>query len=171
MGKTESYKTYSADLASRSEAAQNNDEKPSDFSALHERYLRALADMENLRKKRNTHVEKAVRDERRAMLLAFLDVVDSLQHALEAHDDMNSDWAQGTRAICKQMLDVFKQYDVKPFRCLDKAFDPKRHEAVGSTNDSGKPDGTIVQVVQTGYHCRDGSILRPAKVIVAQKGN
>lgn len=136
---------------------------------MREKWLHARADLENYRKRVQARVQDQTRQAEREVLFSFLEVLDSLQRALESQETAHDEWAQGTKAILKQMLDKFKQHDVKPFRCLGKRFDPGRHEAVDRIYHAKEKEGTIVEVIQTGYHCRDGHILRPAKVIVSTR--
>lgn len=142
----------------------------SELELTREKYLRALADMENLRKGRNAHIDKALQNDRSKMLLDFLEALDSLQHALEAHEGETNEWHEGTRAISAQMQDIFKRHGATPFRCLNEPFDPERHEAVGRLAVPDTPDGVVVRVLQTGWQRSDGSILRPARVIVSYQG-
>ena len=138
-----------------------------------ERWLRAAADLENMRKRTASQVENERRRERNAILSAFLGPVDNLERALDAHkDDPRSEsdvnpWAEGVRAIREQMLDALKQFGAVPLEALGQPFDPNRHEAVARIEDPDRPDGTVAEVIEAGYALRDGTVLRPAKVVVA----
>lgn len=139
------------------------------IESLREKWLRALADRENVRKRLTAQTRVSVQNERKAILLAFLDVLDNLERALASHEGESNDWVEGTRNIFQQTVKIFRDYDVEPLLCLNQPFDPELHEAVSRTHDPEKPDGVVVQVVQVGYRFRDGGLLRPARVVVNAK--
>lgn len=138
-----------------------------DAEAYRERWVRAAADLENLRKRTTREIELVRRTERESVLRAFLDVVDNLERAIDAHDSENDQWVEGVEAVRQQMLDVLKQFGVEPYDAMGEEFDPKRHEAVARVSLPGVPEGKIVEVTQAGYEIGDDTTLRPAKVIVA----
>lgn len=133
-----------------------------------EKWLRAAAELDNVRKRARAKIQTTVAHERREMLAAFLDVVDSLDHALVAHEGEDNEWVRGTRSIRAQALEVLKRFGAKPFRSKGEPFDPERHEAVGSRAEPSMPEGAIVEVLRSGYELRDGVLLRPARVVVNQ---
>jgi molecular chaperone GrpE len=137
--------------------------------SLREKWLLALADRENVRKRLTAQTRVSVQNERKAILLAFLDVLDNLERALASHEGESNDWVEGTRNIFQQTVKIFRDYDVEPLLCLNQPFDPELHEAVSRTHDPEKPDGVVLQVVQVGYRFRDGGLLRPARVVVNAK--
>ncbi|HUT23839.1 MAG TPA: nucleotide exchange factor GrpE [Sumerlaeia bacterium] len=132
-----------------------------------EKWLRALADLDNLRKRTSRQIAKSVQNERRTILSAFLEVVDNLDRGLKAHENEENEWVEGMKALRRQMLDVLKQFGVEPFESMDKPFDPHRHEAVAHARVPDRPEGTIVEVVRQGYAFDDETLLRPARVIVS----
>ncbi|NQU41803.1 nucleotide exchange factor GrpE [bacterium] len=136
---------------------------------LRENWLRALADRDNLRKRMTVQIEAARFNERRAILAAFLNVVDSLDRALNAHQGERNEWIEGTEAVLKMTLDVLKQFGAQPTQVLGELFDPNFHEAVARMKTPDKPEGTIIEVIQPGYVFEDGTILRPAKVVVSHQ--
>ncbi len=140
------------------------------IETMREKWLLALADRENVRKRLTAQTRVSVQNERKAILLAFLDVLDNLERALASHEGENNDWVEGTRNIFQQTVKIFREYGVEPLLCLDQPFDPELHEAVSRMHDPEKPDGVVVQVVQVGYRFRDGGLLRPAKVVVNARG-
>jgi len=138
-----------------------------DPAVLREKWLRALAELDNLRKRMNNTIETALLNERRAILGAFLEVMDNLERALAAHVGEQNEWVQGVQAIHRQTGEIFRRFDTEAMECLDKPFDPHLHEALARVPDAAKPENTIVEVVQAGYQFKDGTVLRPAKVVVS----
>ena len=134
---------------------------------LRERYLRTLADLDNVRKRANTQMQAGLLHERRHILISFLEIVDNLERAMGAAHTAHVEWTRGIRAIHQQMLGIFLQFGVEPFESLGQPFDPTRHEAVAQVAQSDAAPNTILDVLLKGYQFSDGSILRPAKVRVA----
>ena len=145
------------------DAASENDA----VEAMREKWLRAQADIQNMRKRSAAQTQAAIHRERTEMLLSFLGVLDSLEAALTKHEGEHNDWAEGTEAIFRQMIKIFKDYNVEPFTALDQPFDPNLHEAMGQVPVPGKPANTVVEVLQPGFRFTDGTLLRPARVIVS----
>ncbi len=139
-----------------------------DAEALRDRWLRAAADLDNLRKRTAREIEAARRHERADILSQFLHVLDSLERAIGAEGDQGDESVEGLRAIHAQMLGVFRQFGAEPFDASQEMFDPDRHEAVATLADPSQPNGTIVDVVQTGHRMADGTILRAARVTVVR---
>jgi molecular chaperone GrpE len=135
-----------------------------------ERLLRTLADLDNVRKRHTARIRAAALNERKIVLAAFLEVVDSLEAALKAHEGEQNEWMDGVRGIFRQMHSVLTDFDVEVIESLAQPFDPKLHEAVSRVAMPEQPDGTIVEVLGTGYRFGDGSLLRPAKVVVSHVG-
>ncbi|MBN1866813.1 nucleotide exchange factor GrpE [Candidatus Sumerlaeota bacterium] len=137
---------------------------------LRERWLRTAAELDNVRKRTADQIRRETMLERKAMLQGFLEVADSLDQALAAHRGEENDWFRGTRAILQQMHEVLGRFGARPFDALGSPFDPERHEAAARVPPTREtPDGTVVEVLQTGYEFDDGTLLRPARVVVAQR--
>jgi molecular chaperone GrpE len=140
-----------------------------DPAVLRERWLRAAAELDNVRKRTADQIRRDTTRERKAMLQGFLDVADSLEQALASHRGEENEWVRGTRAILQQLNEVLGRFGARPFNALGTLFDPERHEAAARVLASPDlADGTIVEVLRTGYEFEDGSLLRPARAIVAQ---
>ena len=144
-------------------------------AALKDKALRAMAETENLRK-------RAEREKAEATLYAatnfardLLSVSDSLAKALEMmDDDARSKADDATRKLVegieltrRELLNSFQKHGIVELDPKDEKFDPNFHQAMFEVPGSGKPNGTVVQVVQTGYKIGE-RILRPALVGVAK---
>jgi molecular chaperone GrpE len=70
----------------------------------------------------------------------------------------------------KQLLGILERHGVKPIQPLGEKFDPNFHQAMFEAPDTGQPDGTVIQILQTGYVIGD-RLLRPALVGVAKSAN
>ncbi|MCU1378842.1 MAG: grpE [Acidimicrobiales bacterium] len=133
-----------------------------------EALVRALADLDNLRKRFQREVARERAAERERVAAQWLPVVDNLERSLQYADEERAADAvlEGVSAVLDQALGVLAQLGYPRYDDIGEAFDPERHEAVGSVA-SEAPANSIVTAVHPGYG-RAGSVLRPAGVIVAQ---
>ncbi len=133
------------------------------------KYLRALADAENQRKRWQKDKDELLRYGNMPLLKKLLPLVDDFKRAkaaIEQGGDVSS-LLKGVEMIEKRLLDLLVQEGVKAIPAEGEMFDPRFHEAF-SIDESGQyPDGTIVQEFQTGYTYQE-RVLRPSMVVVAQ---
>jgi molecular chaperone GrpE len=129
--------------------------------------LRALADLDNLRKRCAAQVERAEADARTQVARQWLPVVDNLERALEHAAADPRTIVEGIQAVRQQALGVLASLGFPRRDDTGATFDPARHEAVAATYDPRVPPGTVVQVVRAGYGEPD-RLLRPAQVVVAR---
>src|SRR5215475_11847825 len=146
------------------EAADNKD-----------KLLRALAEMENLRRR----TERQIADAREYGITAFardvLAVADNMSRALSALDQELREKAEpGVKALLdgvelteRELLKVLEKHGVKKFEPTGEKFDPNLHQAMYEVPDPSLPNGTVAQVVQAGYMIGE-RVLRPALVGVAK---
>jgi molecular chaperone GrpE len=135
---------------------------------LDDRWRRALADLDNLRKWCAREIDRARADERARVAGEWLPVVDNLELALQ-HASANADAVlEGVRAVHEQAVDALARLGFVRQDAAGEPFDPARHEAVGATADTDAPPGTVVRVVRPGYGEGKGH-LRPAAVVVAKR--
>ena len=104
------------------------------------------------------------------MLRGFLDVLDNFDRALGMQGAEANEWIDGFGAIRAQMLETLRRFGAEPFDAIGEQFDPNIHEAIATAHIPEKDEGEVVDEIQTGYRFSDGTILRPAKVIVVRHG-
>ena len=136
-----------------------------DFLAMREKYLRALADFDNYRKRVERERAETSKTALAEPLRAFLGVVDNLDRALGAGGSSN-DLRAGVQMILKQSEDLLKRFGVEAVPALGEAFDPAVHEAVVRLEDPGASEPRVSEEFQRGYRY-NGRLLRPAMVKVA----
>jgi molecular chaperone GrpE len=129
-------------------------------------YLRALADLENFRKKVQQDHARIAYIGKREILLKILEVVDSFDRALQQTSGLPEPLADGFLAISRQLQNILRSEDVTPMEALGENFDPELHEAIATVGDEDEASGTIVAELSRGYLWQ-GELLRPAKVSVA----
>lgn len=136
-----------------------------ELAAERERSLRALADLENYRKR----VQRERQDEHRFRafepMRELLSVVDNLERALAAPGGVE-DLKQGVEMILKQMTTMLDSHGVQRLRALGEEFDPSLHEAVSRIEDVEVLAPMVSEELQAGYTMH-GRLLRPAVVKVA----
>ncbi|MEV8631616.1 nucleotide exchange factor GrpE [Streptosporangium sp. NPDC051023] len=134
---------------------------------LQDRWRRALADLDNLRKRVSRDTIRVRGEEEARAAAEWLPVLDNLERALDHADTDPASVAEGLRAIRDQALDVLDRLGFPRRDDTGTRFDPARHEAVGVLTQEGTPDGTVLHVVQPAYG--DGERqLRPALVVVSK---
>lgn len=130
---------------------------------LEDRWKRALAEAENLRKRFARELAAGQITERRRVTAAWLPIVDNLELAL-AHADEEGPIVTGVRAIRDQALDLMAALGFPRDDETGVAFDPARHEAISVV--PGEEPGIVVRVLQPGYGMGEQQ-LRPAAVEVS----
>lgn len=136
--------------------------------------LRALAEAENNRKRALKDRDDASRYAVASFAKDLLHVADNLRRALEAIppelakvDPRVRNTVEGIEAIEREMLKAFEKTGIRKIVPDGELFNPNYHEVMFEAPGSGKPPGTIVQVIDTGYLLHD-RLLRPARVGVAK---
>ena len=143
---------------------------------LKDRLLRALADTENTRRRAERDRQDASQYAVSRFARDILAVADNFARAIEAcpADARESASPQvkavieGVEATERQLLATLEQHGVKQIDTSNGKFDPHFHQAIAEVPGEGKPPGSIVNVVQTGYMI-GGRLLRPAMVTVARR--
>jgi molecular chaperone GrpE len=165
-----------------SEAASESTPDPvavltKEVAELKDKHLRALAEMENLRRR----TEREVVDGRLYGIAGFardvLAIADNMRRALDAvGSDMREQADAGVKALLdgvelteRELLKTLEKHGIRKFEPLGEKFDPNLHQAMYEVPDPALPAGTVVQVVQAGYKIGE-RILRPAMVAVSKGG-
>ncbi|MEU5660469.1 nucleotide exchange factor GrpE [Streptomyces sp. NPDC047737] len=144
------------------------DEHTAAIQELEDRWRRALADLDNLRKRHARELERERTVERSRTAAAFLPVLDNLELALSHADADSSAIVEGIRAVRDQAVNVLELLGYPRHAETGVAFDPARHEVVSVVDDPDFEPGTVVQVLRPGYGDGDRQ-LRPATVTVAKR--
>jgi molecular chaperone GrpE len=131
-----------------------------------DRYRRALADLDNLRKRTSREIERRVEESRESLLRDWLEALDSVERALR----MTPEGAvrTGLRSVLDQMEVILARHAVERIGRVGEPFDPERHEAVGVRESDQVPDRTVVDVARSGFAI-GRRVLRPAQVIVSRR--
>ncbi|WP_445517216.1 nucleotide exchange factor GrpE [Streptomyces sp. NEAU-174] len=150
------------------EADERAAEQAAALAELEDRWRRALADLENLRKRHARELERERAAERARTAVALLPVVDNLELALSHAEADPGSIVEGVRAIRDQAVDSLARLGYEREAETGVPFDPARHEVVGVVEDAEAEPGTVVQVLRPGYGA-PGRQLRPVAVAVAKR--
>jgi molecular chaperone GrpE len=163
-----------ATAATAATAADGSAEGPPvespDAAELEDRWRRAVADLDNLRKRYARELGRERAAERALVTSAFLPVLDTVDRALEHAGADPGSIVEGLRTLRDQALAVVSGLGYQREDQAGVPFDPTRHEVVGvvDADGSGAAPGSVVEVVRPGYGA-PGQQLRPAEVTVAQR--
>jgi molecular chaperone GrpE len=134
-----------------------------------QKYLRAAAELENVRKRAARDVENAHKFALERFVAELLAVRDSLEIGLAAGEkaDVES-LRQGKEATLKQLATIMERFGVEEIDPQGEPFDPSEHEAMTMQQSADVEPGSVLTVIQKGY-ALNGRLLRPARVIVASE--
>jgi molecular chaperone GrpE len=131
-------------------------------------FLRAIAELENVRKRSAREVESARQYGVERFAADLLPVADTLALALESAPTADAaTLAQGQEATLRLLLKAFERAGLALVDPAGQPFDPALHEAMAMRPSAGHPPHTVLQVVQKGW-LLNGRLLRPARVIVSE---
>lgn len=131
------------------------------------KYLRATAELENLRKRAARDVENARKFGIEQFAGELLTVIDSLEMGLESASNATVEsLLEGKQATLKLLLAAMEKSGIESIDPEGEPFDPQVHEAMTMQPSESAEPGSVLAVVQKGYQL-NGRLLRPARVIVA----
>ncbi|MEZ0357322.1 nucleotide exchange factor GrpE [Mycobacterium sp. SA01] len=150
------------------EAVASQTDSDAELAKLEDRWRRAVADLDNLRKRYARELDRERTTERSRVAGAWLPVVDNLERAIAHTGDHSDAVVEGVRSILGQALQVLEQLGYPRDTESGVPFDPQRHEVVGVVEHGESAPGTVVEVVRPGYG-QGSSQLRPAAVVVSRR--
>ena len=143
---------------------------------LEDKVTRALAEMENQRRRYEKEKEDAFEYGGFAFARENLNLIDNLERAKQSLENdetlKNSEALKKTlehlEIINKDLISIFKKNNIEPIDSVNKKLDPNIHQAMMEIENDQKEPGTIIQEIQKGFMMKD-RLLRPALVGVAKK--
>ena len=156
----------SAEAAAEQQAERAGADEP-DYKDL---YLRARADMENVRKRARRDVGAAEARGIGRLAKELLPALDNFDRALAAAEAEEGDGehhlTKGIRLVQQELVGALTRVGIEVESPKGEPFDPHRHEALAQHPVEGTEAGVVVEVWQPGYRYQE-TILRPAKVVVS----
>lgn len=128
-----------------------------------ERYRRALADLDNYRKRAAREADRRVAEATRGLLAEWLEAVDSVERALRLEPG-----DPGLTAVLDQMEAILSRHGVVRIEAAGKRFDPELHEAI-AVRPADALEPIVLEVARSGFVWDDGGVIRPAQVVVSRR--
>ena len=134
----------------------------------HDRLLRALAEVDNVKRRTQRERDEYVRYANERLIGDLLPILDNFDRALEAARATGeaAKVVEGVTLIQRELLKVLERVGVTRYGALGERFDPNRHEATGRVVSASQTPDTVVAEMAAGYTL-NGRVLRPAQVVVA----
>lgn len=174
--------------AAQDEARRRVAELEAELVQVKDRFLRALAETENVRRRARRDLEDALKYAIAVFAKSLLAVADNLRRALDSipatgggkpagagekpagageENKLLKQLAEGVRIVERELLAAFEKHGIRKIEPLGEKFDHDFHQAMFEVEDADKPAGTIVQILEPGYLIHD-RLLRPAMVALAK---
>ena len=152
------------------------DKKDTELSEKHDAFMRAVAETENVRRRLEREKEETAKYAISKFTKDILSVGDNFQRAISAvtaeaaaADPALKSFLQGVILAERDFQSALEKNGVRTIDPAGEPFNPHHHQAVMEKEDTSVPNGTVLQVFQTGYLI-DDRCLRPAMVVVSRGG-
>ena len=152
----------------RNQDSEELEKDPAPEDDFREKWQRALADLENSRKRFDQEKQQLSKFSLASFIEELLPVVDNFDRATShiPEEQRTLPWVTGIQYIQKNLADVLEKRGVKEIPVkIGEAFNPHHHEAIGTLESSDLPDEAIAEVKNKGYLLHE-RVLRPVMVIV-----
>lgn len=136
---------------------------------LKDKWLRAVAELENYKKRVRREIDDATFRAQQNLLNAFLPTVDNLERAQELARS-NEQLFKGIQMVVSGFLSALARHGVEPVPAVGHPFDPAIHEALQQMDSPDHAPGTVIREWEKGYRQGD-RLLRPARVVIAGPGS
>jgi molecular chaperone GrpE len=138
----------------------------------YDRYLRAVADLDNYRKRAARDKEDAIKYGNEKLIKDILPILDSLDRALHQASDLSARrnfeaFQQGLELIHTQILGCLERHGVVKIAAKGEEFDPDKHQALMQVETPEMESNRVVDEYESGYTLH-GRLLRPSKVSVSK---
>lgn len=147
-------------------------EKAGQVDGLKDRVLRAVADLENFRKRAARERQEAVQYANQSLLEKLIPALDNLDMALSAVSSTQGtsmdSLKTGVEMVLVQLKGVLRDAGLEEISAQGQPFDPTWHEAVSEQESTEVPEGHVLQQLRKGYRLQQ-RLLRPANVVVARQ--
>jgi molecular chaperone GrpE len=136
------------------------------LQAREDELLRALAELQNVNRRRKLEAESAVKFASEPLVRELVAVLDDFERALRALPPGDDPLRAGVALVHDRLVKILERDGLEAIRPQGEPFDPELHDAIAHLPIPGAAPGTIVEVAAPGYRFRD-RVLRHAKVVVA----
>ncbi len=136
---------------------------------LNEKFLRTLAEMQNIKRRSEEEISRIRRYESEDMIVKLLDIVDDFERAITVNTD-NAEikkYLDGFEMIYAALIGILSSKNVEEIKCLHEEFNPSSAQAVLTEASDEYETGIVIDVLQKGYTYND-KVIRPAMVKVSE---
>jgi molecular chaperone GrpE len=163
--------TYAEEMMEIDDEALELDQLRAERDQLKDRFMRALADAENARKRSDKDRREAENYGGSKLARDMLPVYDNMKRALESITDEQREVSgavlEGVELTMRELLNVFKKHGIEVIAPeVGDVFDPQHHQAMFEAPVPGTKSGEIIQIAAEGFMLHD-RLLRPAQVGVS----
>jgi molecular chaperone GrpE len=144
------------------------EEKTREAEVNYDRYLRAVAELDNAKKRAQREREDYIRYANASLLRDLLPILDNFDRAVRAARTAGETpgLLAGVELIQRELLKTLEKFGVTPYTAVGQPFDPEKHEAVIRMETTEHSEMTVVEETLPGY-LLNGRVFRPAMVTVA----
>jgi molecular chaperone GrpE len=130
-------------------------------------YLRAKAEMDNLRRRNTKDLENAHKFGIEKFVTELLPVLDSMALGLAVEDASAESLREGMELTMNMLKKMMEKLNIEEIDPLNEKFDPEKHQAMTMQPDADVEPNTVIAVMQKGYSLND-RLIRPAMVMVSK---
>ena len=133
-----------------------------------EETLRAVAELENFRKRSTNEISNALKYANSELLLSIIPLVTSLEKSIENSEDSKKIDKEGILLILDSFEKTLENFNIVPIKPTGQEFDPEKHEAVSTVNNPGEKDNFVTNTLERGWTLNE-RVVKPALVVVNKK--
>ena len=130
--------------------------------------LRAVAELENYRKRSANEITNALKYANSELLLSIIPLITSLEKSVENSEDTEKIDKEGIMLILDSFEKTLENFNIVPIQPSGQEFDPEKHEAVSTVNNPGEKDNFVTNTLERGWTLNE-RVVKPALVIVNKK--
>jgi len=167
--KVEKEKQETAPTKNIEELKSQLEAKTKEASQYYENWLRAMAELDNLRKRTEKERSEYFKFANEQLIKELLPIVDNLERAVEHAQDTEDTRSllEGVNLTLKMLHSCLEKFGVKPVNAVGEKFNPHFHEVVQVEESEEVTDEVVIKEYQKGYLLHE-RLLRPALVVVAK---
>ena len=152
--------------------AKENDALKEEASTLKEQSLRSLAELENVKRRKEQEKNDAIKFANERLIINLLPILDAFELAMSQSTMTESDESKaiitGFEMIQKQLGQFLEKIGVVRITAIDQPFDPNFHQGISKESHPDKDENTVVKEMQSGYKLNE-RVIRPSMVVVSTK--
>ena len=133
-----------------------------------EETLRAVAELENYRRRTSNELTNALKYANSELLLAIIPIITSLEKATTDSEDAEKIDKEGVLLILDSFEKTLENFNIVPINPSGQEFDPEKHEAVSTVNNPGEKDNFVTNTLERGWTLNE-RVVKPALVVVNKK--